>query len=351
MRRRLGQLSQPAVRPSGPRGWSGVSGNRYRGTRAALHRLTAERDLKPRGRALPNRSWKCGSPVREEAVSEIGKIRIGTSGWLYPPWRGVFYPKGLPQRRELEYLSRQFSSAEVNGTFYSLQRPERFRAWFDETPADFVFAVKGGRFITHMKQLRGVETALANFYASGVLALGAKLGPFLWQLPPRLAFDPDRLEQFFELLPRTTDAAAQLAANHDSKLKSKPYLEAGKRRKLRHALEVRHQSFASPEAKALLRKHKIALVVADTAGKWPLLEDQTSDFGYIRLHGDEELYVSGYSMAALRRWAEKITVWHQGGKRDVYVYFDNDVKVEAPRNARTLAELLAVAPESPDRWD
>ncbi|MGW3963142.1 DUF72 domain-containing protein [Amycolatopsis sp. NPDC005003] len=274
----------------------------------------------------------------------IAEIRIGTSGWRYPPWRGVFYPPKLAQRRELEYLSRRMNAVEINGSFYSLQRPERYRAWFDETPADFLFAVKGGRFITHMKQLRDVETALANFYASGVLALGAKLGPFLWQLPPRLAFDPDRLGDFFALLPRTTVDAAQLAAKHDDKLKGTPYLEAGARKPLQHALEVRHPSFAEPAAKKLLEEHGIALVVADTAGKWPFLEDQTAGFTYVRLHGDEELYVSGYSDRALRGWAEKIWAWHDGGRRDVHVYFDNDVKVEAPRNAECLADLLGVAP-------
>jgi uncharacterized protein YecE (DUF72 family) len=279
-------------------------------------------------------------------VRAIAEIRIGTSGWRYPPWRGVFYPTGLAQRRELEYLSRRLNGVEINGSFYSLQRPERFRAWFDETPADFLFAVKGGRFITHMKQLRDVETALANFYASGVLALGAKLGPFLWQLPPRLRFDPDRLANFFALLPRTTTEAAELAKKHDDKLKADPYLVTDENRPLRHALEVRHPSFAEPAAKDLLREHGIALVVADTAGKWPFLEDQTADFAYVRLHGDEELYVSGYSDQALRKWAEKIRTWHDDGRREVHVYFDNDVKVEAPRNAETLAGLLGVTPST-----
>ena len=180
----------------------------------------------------------------------IAEIRIGTSGWRYPPWRGVFYPQGLAQRRELEYLSRRMNAVEINGSFYSLQRPERYRAWFDETPAGFLFAVKGGRFIAHMKQLRDVETALANFYASGVLALGAKLGPFLWQLPPRLTFDPDRLANFFALLPRTTTEAAQLAAKHDDKLKCDPYLEPGPRKRLQHALEVRHPPSPNPRRKS-----------------------------------------------------------------------------------------------------
>lgn len=278
-------------------------------------------------------------------------IRVGTSGWRYPPWRGEFYPAGLPQRRELAYLAQRFDSAELNGSFYSLQRPGRYRAWYEETPADFVFAVKGSRFITHLKQLKGIETALANFYASGVLALGAKLGPFLWQLPPRLAFDPDRLESFFALLPRTSTDAAKLARKHDERLKGRAHTEAGGHRELRHALEVRHPSFAVPAAKALLREHDVALVVADSAGHWPLLEDQTTGFGYIRLHGDEELYTSSYSEAALRRWAEKITTWHERGKRDIYVYFDNDAKVAAPGNALKLAEILGVRREPPDRWD
>jgi uncharacterized protein YecE (DUF72 family) len=312
---RLGQLSRPLVRRSGR--WS-------------------SRGVWP---------WPgAGITHRGKAVRAIAEIRIGTSGWRYPPWRGVFYPPGLVQRRELEYLSRRMNGVEINGSFYSLQRPERFRAWFDETPADFLFAVKGGRFITHMKQLRDVETALANFYASGVLALGAKLGPFLWQLPPRLAFDPDRLANFFALLPRTTTEAAELALKHDDKLKGEPFLAAGKRRPVRHALEVRHPSFAEPAAKDLLREHGIALVVADTAGKWPFLEDQTADFAYVRLHGDEELYVSGYSDRSLRAWADKIRAWHDDGRRDVHVYFDNDVKVEAPRNAEALADLLGVTP-------
>lgn len=270
---------------------------------------------------------------------DVAEIRIGTSGWSYPPWRGDFYPRGLVQRRELEYLSRRLNSAEINGSFYSLQRPERYRDWAGQTPDDFVFAVKGGRFITHMKQLRDIETPMANFFASGVLALGRKLGPFLWQLPPRLAFDAERMETFFGLLPRTSHAAAKLAGKHDDKLKSDPYTEPKPRRRLRHAVEVRHASFAEPESIDLFRKHDIALVVADTAGKWPLIEEPTSDeFSYVRLHGDEELYVSGYSDKALEKWARKIKGW----RRDVYVYFDNDVKVEAPKNAITLANLLGV---------
>ncbi|WP_344413467.1 DUF72 domain-containing protein [Amycolatopsis minnesotensis] len=266
---------------------------------------------------------------------------MGTSGWNYPPWRGVFYPKGLPRRRELEYLSRQVNTVELNGSFYSLQRPERYRGWFDDTPDDFVFAVKGGRFITHMKQLRDVETPLANFFASGVLALGHKLGPFLWQLPPRMSFDADRLSAFFDLLPRTTRAAAALAKKHDGKLKGDPHTKPGTQRDLRHAVEVRHPSFDTGECVKLLRDHDIALVAADSAGNWPSIDEKTAGFGYARLHGDEELYASGYTDAALDRWAETIRSWRKA-HRDAFVYFDNDIKVKAPGDAHTLAGKLGV---------
>ncbi|WP_233520463.1 DUF72 domain-containing protein [Prauserella sp. PE36] len=290
-------------------------------------------------------------------------IHIGTSGWLYPPWRGTFYPKGLAHRRELEYLSRRVNSLEINGSFYSLQRPERYRGWFEQTPDEFLFSVKGGRFITHMKQLREVEAALGNFFASGVLALDHKLGPLLWQLPPRLRFDPERLVGFFDLLPRTTEEAAALGKRHDEKLKAEPYLRIDENRPLRHALEVRHPSFANAEAVELLREHDIGLVVADTAGTWPYLEDVTSDFVYVRLHGDEELYASGYTDAALTGWARKVKAWRAGGsprtrhtvagpaerkQREVYVYFDNDMKVKAPGDAIALAEKVGLRVTSPD---
>ena len=269
-------------------------------------------------------------------------IRIGTSGWRYPSWRGAFYPRGLVQRRELEYLSGRMNTAEINGSFYSLQRPERYRAWCEQTPQGFVFAVKGGRYITHMKRLAGVETALANFFASGVLALGPKLGPLLWQLPPNLPFDADRLAGFFAQLPRTTRDAAALAARHDGKLKGDACLTPGPQRRLRHALEVRHASFQHPEFPELLRRNNIASVISESAGTWPTLEEDTADFVYIRLHGDEELYASGYSDRALDAWAEKIRAWN--GSRDVYVYFDNDMNVKAPTDAIALAARLDAEP-------
>ncbi len=272
-------------------------------------------------------------------------VRVGTSGWRYPPWRGVFYPKGLPQRRELEYLSRALTSVEINGTFYSLQRPDSFRQWADATPADFTFAVKGPRFVTHMKKLNDVATPLANFYASGVLALGDKQGPFLWQLPPNLGFDADRLARFFDLLPRTTAQAATLSRRHDDRMTDRSLTETPVDRPLRHALEVRHRSFENADFPALLREHDIALVVADTAGRWPLLRDVTSGLVYVRLHGDAELYTSGYTPEALDRWAADIRAWTADG-RDVQVHFDNDVKVHAPFDAMGLQQRLGLVPAS-----
>lgn len=263
---------------------------------------------------------------------------MGISGWRYAPWRGTFYPRGLPQRRELEYVASRMSTVEINGSFYSLQRPESYRTWYAATPPGFVFSVKGGRFLTHMLKLRGVEQALANFLASGVLVLEEKLGPFLWQLPPVLGFDPERLADFFRLLPRSAAAAAELARGHDERLAGRAWTEATVDRPLRHVLEVRHPSFVTPAFPALLREHGVGLVVADTAGRWPLLEDVTADVVYVRLHGAEELYVSGYDDAALAGWAHKVREWATGA--DVLVYFDNDAKVHAPFDAQRLAEMV-----------
>ncbi len=214
-----------------------------------------------------------------------GRIRIGISGWRYPPWRrGAFYPQGLPQRRELAYAAGLFATIEINGTFYSLQRPERFAEWHAATPRGFVFAVKGGRFITHMKKLKDVEAPLANFFASGVLRLKEKLGPILWQFPPNLGFDEARFEAFFALLPRDTDAAARLARRHDHRVAGRAFFEAQPTRSIRHAVEIRHESFRTPRFVALLRRHRIALVFADAVG-WPYFEDVTADFLYLRFHG------------------------------------------------------------------
>ncbi|MDP9397185.1 MAG: DUF72 domain-containing protein [Actinomycetota bacterium] len=287
----------------------------------------------------------------------MADLRIGISGWTYAGWRRSFYPPGLPQARELAYAASQVNSIEINGSFYSLQRPSSYRAWRDATPANFVFAVKGPRFVTHMKKLVDVQTPVANFFASGVLALGPKLGPILWQLPPMLGFSADRLARFFDLLPRSTAAAARVAEHHDDRLRDRTWTTTDADRPLRYALEVRHASYQTPAFVELLRAYDVALVTADTAGKWPFLEDQTSDFAYARLHGDQELYVSGYSEAALDAWADKVRAWHAGrdpagarlagpaapplpAGRPVFVYFDNDVKVRAPYDAMTLAHKL-----------
>jgi len=275
----------------------------------------------------------------------VGRIHVGISGWTYPAWRGSFYPAGLPHRRELEYVSQRLSSIEINGSFYALQRPASYQHWAAQTPDDFVFSVKGGRFITHLKKLSDVETALANFFASGLLALGPKLGPILWQLPPTLAFDPGRLGAFFDLLPRTTAVAAALSAGHDERMEGRAWTATDTERPVRHALEVRHSSYEDPGFVALLREHDVAVVVADTAGKWPLIETATSDFVYLRLHGDQELYVSGYSDVALDLWAAKIRSWAVNEDLDVFVYFDNDVKVRAPFDAMAMARRVAPRPD------
>jgi uncharacterized protein YecE (DUF72 family) len=280
-------------------------------------------------------------------------LRIGISGWTYPPWRGVFYPKKLPHRLELEFASRAFNAIEINGSFYSLQRPSSYQRWYTQTPAGFVFSVKGARFITHMKKLRDVETPLANFFASGILCLREKLGPILWQFPPNFGWNEERFRDFFELLPRDTAAAAKLARRHDDKLKAGAWTKTDAVRPVRHAVEIRHPTFMVPEFFALLRRHNIAFVFADTAGKWPYAEDLTADFVYCRLHGAEQLYVSGYTGKEIEWWAKRIEHWRKGqqprdaklvadrrakgGHRDVYVYFDNDAKVHAPFNAKSLA--------------
>jgi uncharacterized protein YecE (DUF72 family) len=268
-------------------------------------------------------------------------IRIGISGWRYEPWRGVFYPQGLPQRRELEFAARHFPTLEINGSFYSLQRPRYYEDWYDAAPRGFVYSVKGSRYITHLLRLKGVEKPLANFFASGIFGLKDKLGPFLWQFPPMFRFDAARMSDFFDLLPRTTAEALQLARKRDSRMKGRARLSIDADRPLRHAVEVRHESFASREFVALLKKHDIGVVVADTAGKWPLLLDVTADFVYVRLHGDVKIYTSGYTSRALDLWARRIRGWDRAGK-DVYVYFDNDVKVRAPFDALNLMEKLGL---------
>jgi uncharacterized protein YecE (DUF72 family) len=244
-------------------------------------------------------------------------------------------------------VAERMNSVEINGSFYSLQRPSRFAEWAALVPEDFVFAVKGGRFITHMKKLSGIETPLANFFASGVLALGAKLGPILWQLPPNLGFDADRMDVFFTQLPRTAGSAAKVAAGHDQRVPDDQALTKAPHpnQRLRHVIEVRHESFRNREFYELLRRHKIALVVADNPGQWPIITEITTDVMYVRLHGHDQLYASGYSDRELDEWAAKIKSWTEQGC-DVYVYCDNDAKVRAPYDAMGLMDRLGLSAHS-----
>ena len=288
----------------------------------------------------------------------MASIRVGISGWRYPPWRGTFYPEDLPQSRELHYASRNVSTIEINGSFYSLQRPSSYAAWYADTPEDFIFTVKGPRYITHMLRLRNVEEPLANFLASGVFNLQEKLGPILWQFPPNFKYQPEQMAAFLQLLPKDYKAARAIASKHSSWMKGRTKFPPNDARVLRHAVEIRNESFLDRSFITLLRDQKVALVIAESARQWPMPQDITSDFVYMRLHGDEELYRSGYKDAALTRWARRIRAWHRGAEprdakrvasnlkpgarpRDVYCYFDNtDVKLRAPHDARSLMRKL-----------
>ena len=284
----------------------------------------------------------------------MASIRVGVSGWTYPPWRGDFFPAGLSHKKELAYAAATFRAIEINGAHYSLQRPSSFARWAEATPDDFLFAVNGPRYITHMLRLRNVDVPLANFLASGLLRLGAKLGPILWQFPPNFQFEPDRIRPFLQLLPRDTDAALTLARKHDDKVEGNAWLKAEHPGAVRHAMEIRHDSFRDPAFVDLLREQQIALVCADTV-KWPRLMDVTADFVYCRLHGSRELYRSGYNAADLDEWAARVRNWASGdpvegdyaspkepnrGARDVFVFFDNTDKRHAPKNARGLMRRL-----------
>jgi len=283
----------------------------------------------------------------------MSEYRIGISGWRYAPWRKQFYPDGLPQKNELYFASRAVNSIEINGSFYALQNPARYQGWHDDTPDDFVFSVKAPRFITHIRRLKDVEHPIANFFASGVLNLRKKLGPILWQFPPIFKFDADLFEEFLQLLPSTTkeagDSARKYHEDFDNPVK--------RSRRLRHCVEIRNPSFCEPTFADLLRKFNVALVVADSAGRWPYIEEITSDFIYMRLHGDAELYRSGYSDAALKRWFARMQLWAAGkqpkdakviseidpapvASRDIFCYFDNTDKLWAPYDARKILAKL-----------
>ena len=292
----------------------------------------------------------------------MGRIRIGVSGWNYDSWRGSFYPDGLPQREELRYAGERFDTLEVNATFYRLASQQRCTRWRDAVPADVVLAVKGSRFITHNKKLADTGTALANFLASGILALDTKLGPILWQLPEQLHFDAERVEGFLASLPQDTEAAADLARGHDGRVEEAAY-GTGSNHRLRHVLEVRHTSYLCEEMAAIARRHGVALAFSH-AQEWPYTEEVTAGFVYLRLHGPGALYASSYGEDELRAWAQRLHRWHAAEQpadahtitdrapprrreRDVYVYFDNDAGGYAPRNAARLRALVDEITNSP----
>jgi uncharacterized protein YecE (DUF72 family) len=259
-------------------------------------------------------------------------IRVGIGGWVYEPWRGVFYPKGLPRARELAHASRNVTTIEINGTFYGTQKPASFCRWADETPDDFVFSLKGPRYATHRRVLAEAGASIERFFASGVLELRAKLGPVLWQFAPTKAFDAEDFAAFLALLPQRLEGQA-----------------------IRHAVEVRHESFLVPEFVELLRKFSVA-VAAIESDKHPLIADVTGDFVYARLQRTAETVQTGYAPRALATWAERARTWAAGGvpddlptiaraarskgKRDVFIYMIAGAKVRAPAAAMALLERL-----------
>jgi uncharacterized protein YecE (DUF72 family) len=282
------------------------------------------------------------------AITTAAEVRVGIAGWRYPPWRGDFYPAGLPQRAELEYAASRLRTIEINGSFYSAQPPAHWRSWAAAVPDDFDFAVKGARFITHMKRLRDIRIPLANYFATSPVLLGDRLGPILWQLPPNFRYDRALLDDFLTLLPHTERAAAALAREHDGRLAAKGGAWTRARpgagnRPVRHAIEVRNPTFDCDDFADLCARHRVAIVVADGRAEWPLIERITADHVYLRLHGHGEVYVAGYSDAQLEDWAARIRGWAAApGIVAVHCYFDNDVKVRAPYDAMNLASRLGV---------
>jgi uncharacterized protein YecE (DUF72 family) len=267
-------------------------------------------------------------------VKNRATIRVGVGGWVFAPWRGTFYPNKLPQARELEYASRQLTTIEINGTFYGSQKPASFRRWRDETPDDFMFSVKGPRFATHRRELAEAGESIERFFASGVLELGAKLGPVLWQFPGTKRFEPEDFGAFLKLLPAKVED-----------------------RRIHHVVEVSHASFAAPAFIDLLRQHRVALALVDSADR-PAMFDVTADFVYARLRRSVEDEPTGYPKSALDQWAERLRTWAAGGEpadlprihtqpapaakmRDCFVYFISGAKVRAPAAAQALIERLA----------
>ncbi|HYX38997.1 MAG TPA: DUF72 domain-containing protein [Oligoflexus sp.] len=286
----------------------------------------------------------------------MGAIFIGMAGWAYDGWRGSFYPEGLKQKDELAHASRRVHSIEINGTFYSLFRPNSYLSWYEQTPPDFNFSIKGPKYITHERRLKDFQTPLSNFLASGILALREKLGCILWQFPPNMPFTVERFEPFLAALPHDMQTAANLGTGHSPWMEGRTYLEVQGNHRIRHAVEGRHPSFRDPAFVELARKYGVAIVVGDTAGRWPLIEDVTTDFLYLRLHADEVKYPDGYTKESLESWGHRIQTWSQGMQpedaavvvpgvppvmpRSIFAYFDNAVKETAPLNALSMITWL-----------
>jgi uncharacterized protein YecE (DUF72 family) len=272
-------------------------------------------------------------------MSEQGTVRTGTAGWVFEPWRGSFYPQGLVQKKELAYASSRLGTIEINATFRANQKPDSFAKWAGEARDAFVFAIKGPQLVTHIKRLKNCEQELANFLASGPLALGTKLGPFIWQLPPNLGYDRDVLAGFLALLPQTTADYVALASKADERLKSPPYLDAKHVGPIRHAIEMRHASFDLPEVNQLLAEHNVARVIADTPDNRS--RELTADFAYCRLQGPARGDGGGYQPADIADWAQTIEAWSADGK-DVFAYFVHEDKLHAPANAVALRQALGI---------
>lgn len=272
----------------------------------------------------------------------MAKIYVGMSGWTFPGWRGKFYPKKLVQKKELHYASRQVNSIEINGTFYSLQKPESFQRWYDETPESFVFSVKAPQYVTHIKRLKDVNEAVANFFASGLFCLKEKMGPILWQFPPNVMLKDDRFEKFLKLLPYDSKSAARLAKSHGPKVKGRNVTSVTGDYPIRHAFEFRNDSFVNEEFIELLREYSVAVVFAHSGEKSPYMEDLTADFIYARMHGQEAKYKKGYTADTMDWLAKRVKKWTSRPPRDAYIYFDTENKIYAPNDALNLMKRLKI---------
>lgn len=269
----------------------------------------------------------------------LGHVRTGTAGWVFAPWRGTFYPEGLPQKNELAYASSRLGTIEINATFRATQKPDSFAKWAGQAREGFVFSIKGPQLITHIKRLKNCTQEIANFFASGPLALGPKLGPFVWQLPPHLSYNRDVLTGFLELLPRTPEQYVALASTADGRLKTPPYLSTEGVGSIRHAIEMRNASFDVPEVNQLLGQFNVARVIADTAENPS--RDLTADFAYCRLQGPPRGDGEGYHIGDLAEWAMTAQHWADSGK-DVFAYFVHEDKLHAPANAIALRKALKI---------